>query len=521
MKKWMLRIFGFLLITAVIFWIFFPDGYALRGPLLDKLIGRIAPTPTLEISERRLRAPDGYGVTLWAQGLADARLLRVSPDGSLLVSQTRLGQISHVLADQDGDGFSDGTRVIVEGLDRPHGIDFHEGALYIGEAGAIARVAIAESGLDTITVAGEVERIVIGIPEGGNHWRRTLRFGPDGALYLTVGSSCNACEEEDPRRATMLRFEADGSGETTFATGLRNTVGFDWQPGTNNLYGTDNGRDLLGNDYPACELNHIEEGGFYGWPYAVANEKTESEPDPEFGDGNEDRVASALPPVHSFRAHNAPLGITFIRRDDADSSYRGAALVALHGSWNRSILDGYQVVSLHWGPDGQITERPFLTGFEENGDVIGRPVDIAEGPDGAFYISDDYGNAIYRVAKKNSQSSRKTRSAGRTAARQTEESAGAAMTAEVRLSSVSPANRPTLENRGRALFSEHACATCHVASEALPGVTLKKLERLATRYSIHDLEAFFLAPQPPMPIFDLPEADRHALAIYLLSTHGD
>lgn len=319
----------------------------------------------------------------------------------------------------------------------------------------------------------------------------------------------------------MLRFEADGSGETTFATGLRNTVGFDWQPGTNTLYGTDNGRDLLGNDYPACELNHIEEGGFYGWPYAVANEKTESEPDPEFGDGNEDRVASALPPVHSFRAHNAPLGITFIRRDDADSSYRGAALVALHGSWNRSILDGYQVVSLHWGPDGQITERPFLTGFEKDGDVIGRPVDIAEGPDGAFYISDDYGNAIYRVAKKNSQSSTKTRSAERTATRQTEESAGAAMTAEARLSSISPANRPTLENRGRALFSKHACATCHVASEALPGVTLKKLERLATRYSIHDLEAFFLAPQPPMPIFDLPKADRHALAIYLLSTHGD
>ena len=152
MKKWMLRIFGFLLITAVIFWIFFPDGYALRGPLLDKLIGRIAPTPTLEISERRLRAPDGYDVTLWAQGLADARLLRVSPDGSLLVSQTRLGQISHVLADQDGDGFSDGTRVIVEGLDRPHGIDFHEDALYIGEAGAIARVPIAESGLSLIHI---------------------------------------------------------------------------------------------------------------------------------------------------------------------------------------------------------------------------------------------------------------------------------------------------------------------------------------------------------------------------------
>ncbi|MAI77385.1 MAG: oxidoreductase [Deltaproteobacteria bacterium] len=519
MKNWMLRIIFFLLMGAAIIWIFFPDGYALRGPLLDSMLGREAPAPTQEMSDGRLRAPDGYDVTLWAQNLGDARFLRVTPEGSLLVSQTRLGQISLVLADHDGDGLSDGSRVIVENLDRPHGFDLREGSIYIGEATAIARVPFEESGLDTISLTGEVERIAEGIPEGGNHWRRSLRFGPDGRIYVTVGSSCNVCEEEDPRRAALLRFEADGSGETTFATGLRNTVGFDWQPGTDALYGTDNGRDLLGDDEPACELNHIIEDGFYGWPYANANANSQIEADPDFGPGNEDRIADSLAPAHSFRAHNAPLGITFIRRRDADPAYRGAALVALHGSWNRSTLDGYQVVSLHWGADGQITERPFLTGFEENGDVMGRPVDIAEGTDGAIYISDDYGKAVYRVSRHDSNAPSLKRPNAFRAATATPRTSG--FTAGERLDDLSPTNRVALEERGGEIFKEKACATCHIASESLPGVSLKKLENLRSRYNIDELAIFFAAPQPPMPIVDLSEAQRRALAVYVLSTYGD
>jgi glucose/arabinose dehydrogenase len=232
------------------------------------------------------------------------------------------------------------------------------------------------------------------LAQGGPvHGSNGVMFGPDGRLYLNVGSSCNVCDEEDPRRGAILRFEADGSGEEIYASGLRNSAGFDWRPGTDELFATENGRDLLGDDEPPCELNRIVRNGFYGWPYANGDNR----PDPDFGPGNEARIAASIPPVHPFRAHNAPLGITFVRSDSPPAGYRGAALVALHGSWNRTTLDGYKVVSLHWDEQDRITERDFLTGFQIDLDVIGRPVDIAEGPDGAFYVSDDYAGAIYLV----------------------------------------------------------------------------------------------------------------------------
>jgi hypothetical protein len=229
-------------------------------------------------------------------------------------------------------------------------------------------------------VAGDYAHVVAGLP--GGHWSRTLRLGPDGLLYVAVGSSCNVCEESDPRRAAIVRYRPDGTGEEIFATGLRNAVGFAWRPGSDELYATDNGRDLLGDDFPPCELNRVVRGGFYGWP--VANGA--NVPDPDLGAGPPQRIARALPPVHAFRAHNAPLGIAFVAGPAAPPALRGAALVALHGSWNRRTKDGYKVVSLHWGPDGRIEERDFATGFLREDGVIGRPVDVAEGPDGALRL---------------------------------------------------------------------------------------------------------------------------------------
>jgi hypothetical protein len=212
-------------------------------------------------------------------------------------------------------------------------------------------------------------------------------------MYVSVGSSCNVCFEEDERRAALLRFRPDGSEAEIFASGLRNSVGFDWKPDTGELFATDNGRDLLGDDFPPCELNRVVRGGFYGWPLANGDRVV----DPDLGVGRESEVEASIPPVHGFRAHTAPLGITFLQGDSAPAPYRGAALVALHGSWNRHEKDGYEVVSLHWHPDGSVEERPFLSGFLEDGDVIGRPVDVAEGPDGAIYVSDDYAGSIYRI----------------------------------------------------------------------------------------------------------------------------
>ncbi len=486
-----------------------PEGMAIKGPILNSILGRGIDAPTDDVVERRFRAAPGFEVELFAEGIPNARFMRFSPGGNLVVSQPRLGQLLLVLHDRNGDGRSDGKRVLIGDLERPHGLDFWNGRLYIAEGSAITRVDVAESGPDSLVVTSAPERIVEGIPSGGNHWFRTLRFGPDGRIYLSVGSSCNVCREEDPRRAAILRYRPDGSEEEIFATGLRNSVGFDWRPGTNELFATDNGRDLLGDDVPPCEFNRIVEGGFYGWPVANGHRV----PDPDFGEGEAARIASSIPPAHAFRAHNAPLGMTFVRHPDAPESIRGAALVALHGSWNRSELDGYKVVSLHWDGQGGIRERDFLTGFLVGDDVVGRPVDVVEGPDGAFYISDDYAGAIFRVARKGLFAP--------AAARPLFEprSEGKPTTADP-LAGFDASLREALAERGAALFARHACGTCHVASQAEPGIVTKPLVGLASKYSVASLASFFLTPQPPMPVFDLSDTDRQALAVHLLEAEG-
>jgi hypothetical protein len=293
----------------------------------------------------------------------------------------------------------------------------------------------------------------------------------------------------------MLRFRTDGSEGEVYATGLRNSVGFDWQPGTGDLYATDNGRDLLGDDFPPCELNRVERGGFYGWPIANDNRVA----DPDLGAGNEERVEHSIPPAHPFRAHNAPLGIVFLRHPSHGSTWRGAALVALHGSWNRTVKDGYKVVSLHWGKDGSIEERDFAVGFEVEGDVIGRPVDVAEASDGTIYISDDYAGAIYRVDLGDASAPVTPREPSRA----TETRPGAA-------------GRPA---EGASLWQEHACARCHDAARAEPGVVSVPLSALATRYDAAGLSDFLAAPTPPMPLFPLDEAERRDLAAFLLEAY--
>lgn len=270
-------------------------------------------------------------------------------------------------------------------------MDIYRGWLYIAETGSVGRIRFnSKTGL----TSGEYERIITDIPSGGGHWTRTIKFGQDGLMYVSVGSSCNVCEEKYPKRAAILRYLPDGSHGEIYASGLRNTVGFDWHPITNELYGVDNGRDYLGDDFPPCEFNRIEQGKFYGWPYANGNKIS----DPDFGQGNEQKILESMPPAYEFDAHTAPLGMTFIHGESLPLRYKNSALVALHGSWNRSKKIGYQVVLLHFDKNGHISEHDFMTGFEVGGDVIGRPVDIAEGQNGKIYISDDFTGTVYRVS---------------------------------------------------------------------------------------------------------------------------
>ncbi len=504
-------------------WLLLPERFAVNAPLAHMLFGRGSDPPPEGEFQRRVRVPDGFSIGIYADGLVSPRLLRVTPAGDLLVSTPRTGAIVRLDADADGDGRADGVHTVIDGLNRPHGLDFHGDWLYVAETDAVGRVRFDP---ETGSANGSFERVVTGLPGGGTHWTRTLHFGPDGWMYVSVGSSCNACEEADPRRAAILRFRPDGSGEEIYATGLRNPVGFAWRPGTDELYATDNGRDLLGDDFPPCELNRVARGGFYGWPYANGDRH----PDPNLGRGREARIAESIPPVHGFRAHNSPLGIEFIRGRHLPAAYRGAALVALHGSWNRTRKDGYKVVSLHWNAAGAIDERDFATGFELDEDVIGRPVDVAEGPDGALYISDDYAGAIYRVVYgKAAKPPRSEPQQGRWPRSEPEANEGRPLhglersrrlaTARDPLAPLSAGERASLSAAGAALYERFECAGCHESERAAAGVVVQPLAGLAGRYAIDDLAAFLAAPTPPMPVYPLSDAERLALAVYLLADH--
>ena len=360
--------------------------------LIDYLLGRGVATPTENVIASKLKAADGFVVNLYAGDVPLARWMRFTAGGDLVVSRTRADEVVLLERDRNGDGQADGKRVLLSGLERPHGLEIRDGWLYVAETTAVGRIRFDEQSGQT---SGRYERFITGLTGDGNHYTRTIAFGPDDKLYLSQGSTCNVCEEKDRRRATMMVFAPDGSNGEIFATGLRNSVGFDWAPWDGALYATENARDLLGDEFPPDELNRVERGGFYGWPYFNGSNVL----DPDLGPGHESLLSQARPPVHGFRAHNAPLGIAFLRAPDRPAGYERAAVVALHGSWNRTKPDGYKVVSLHWRDDGSIEERDFLTGFLTDDATIGRPAGVTEGPDGAVYVSDDYGGAIYRVSR--------------------------------------------------------------------------------------------------------------------------
>lgn len=487
---------GLLVALVIVFFVALSRIDVTPGILTNSLFGIGTGTPDEASARQRLQLPDGFTIGLYAEEVTNARHIEFSDAGDLIVAQPRASRISILLRDSNGDGKADGRRVLLSELDRPASIDFHDGYLYVGEATAIGRVRFNH---ETGEIAGDYERIVEGIAAEGNHWTKVIRFGPDNLLYVSSGSSCNVCIEQDPMRATITRYQADGSGEERFATGIRNSVGFDWAPFDGHMYATDNGRDLLGDDYPPCELNRVELGNFYGWPYVNGF----GDLDPDLGDPV--KAADAVDPVHGFRAHNAPLGIRFINVPDFPEKYRDAALVALHGSWNRSTYDGYKVVSLHRNPDGSFTEEDFISGFELEGDVMGRPVDVAVGPDECVYISDDYGMAIYRVCYGIEQQSI------------TANRSDAAPLA-TGLEDIDATTLAALQAEGEQLFRTRGCLACHVPRAGEVPFGMRPLSALNQKYTVDSLSDFYKAPTPPMPPVRLGgEEEELALSVYLLS----
>jgi glucose/arabinose dehydrogenase len=230
------------------------------------------------------------------------------------------------------------------------------------------------------------------LPKGSGHWTRTIAFGPDGKLYVSVGSSCNVCNETDPRRAAVLQFSADGTGGRVFARGIRNAVGIAFHPATGALWATNNGRDWLGDDLPPETILILKDGAHYGWPYCNGSRV----PDPDFG--RPDFCKTVALPTVEIQAHSAPLGLTFYTGEAFPVEYRGDLFVALHGSWNRSVPTGYKVIRIPVRDGKPGAPQDFGTGWLQGSRAWGRPVDVITGKDGALYVSDDRAGVIYRIA---------------------------------------------------------------------------------------------------------------------------
>ncbi len=358
--------------------------------VLSALFGTGIDTPAESQLQQQLRVAEGFRLGLFAGDLPNARGLAVTGADDLLLSRPRKGDVLLLYRDDDGDGQSDGTQPLIDGLDLPHGLAMVEEWLYVAETDAIGRIRFDA---ERRAVSGDYQRLVTGLPGGGNHWARNLKLGPDGWLYFNIGSSCNVCEEKDTRRGSLMRMRLDGSAVETYATGLRNSMGFAWTPWDGRLYAADIARDLLGDDFPPDELNMVEQGEFYGWPYANADAVA----DPDLGHLAPAKATASKRPVHHFRAHSTPLGMHFLRQPQLNAAFPRAALVTLHGSWNRSVPDGYEVVMLQWQADGSIREQPVLSGFWDGHRISGRPVDIVEDSRGRLYISDDYAGAVYQL----------------------------------------------------------------------------------------------------------------------------
>jgi glucose/arabinose dehydrogenase len=341
-----------------------------------------------------VRLPDGFGIAVYAESLPGVRFLATNPLGELFASVPDQDRVL-LLPDADRDGVADAVHVFAEGegLNRPHGLAVRGNWLYVANTDAVVRFEVHPG---ERRPRGPAEVVIPNLPGGGQHWTRTIAWGPDERLYVSVGSSCDACVEENPLRAAILRFEADGSGGAVFARGLRNAVGLAFHPETEALWATENGRDLLGDDVPPDELVLVTQGADFGWPFCHGVDI----PDPELAPGAAAIACGAsLPPTLALQAHSAPLGLTFYKGAAFPEAYHGDLFIGYHGSWNRSVPTGYAVMRVPFA-DGMPAGPPeeFAAGWlEADTQRWGRPVDVLTSPDGGLFVSDDAGGRIYRI----------------------------------------------------------------------------------------------------------------------------
>ena len=336
----------------------------------------------------QLTLPEGFGIEVYAEDVENARSMALAPSGTLFVGTRSAGNV-YALQDTDSDGLVDKQYLLLSGGNMPNGVAYRDGDLYIAEVNRILKFEDIESQLEN---PGEPTVVMDTYPTETHHGWKYISFGPDGKLYVPVGAPCNICDHEDDIFNTITRIDVDGSNREIVADGVRNTVGFDWHPDTEQLWFTDNGRDWLGDEEPECELNILTEAGqHFGYPYCHQGNIL----DPEFGTGK--KCADYVAPYAKMGPHTAPLGCEFYTASNFPAEYSKDIFVCRHGSWNRKEKIGYDVVWVDSDSAGEPTS--FISGWLdlEKDEVWGRPVDIELMPDGSMLISDDYANVIYRV----------------------------------------------------------------------------------------------------------------------------
>jgi glucose/arabinose dehydrogenase len=370
-----------------------PPGSPLIGRPADNeaaaKLAPVAPPPIAAAVDKlptaKLKVPAGFNIEVYAAGMANARSLAEGDKGTVFVGSRLVGNV-YAIANKDG---KRSVKVLASGLHRPNGVAFRNGTLYIAELSKVSKIDKVEDSLDS---PAKLTMIYDNLPKDEAHGWKFIAIGPDNKLYVPVGQPGNNVLHDDAH-GQIRRMNLDGSGVEVVARGVRNTVGFDWNPETKQLYFTDNGRDWMSEDVPEDELNRVTKvGEHFGAPYCLQGNIT----DPEFGWGHS--CSEFTPPVGLMGPHSASLGMRFYTGSMFPKSYKNAIIVARHGSWNRSKKVGGDVVVVKLNKDGTVKSmEPLITGFLEDNKYIGRPVDVLQMKDGSLLVSDDWNGAVYRV----------------------------------------------------------------------------------------------------------------------------
>ena len=349
------------------------------------------------------RVPQGFKIEVVDDRFFVPRRIAFAPGATaekydIFIAESKANRVSMLRIE---DGKTTKRTKFIEGLNMPYGLAFLNNALYIGNTDAVVKVPYKEGETETSAQPTQVANL----DQGGynQHWTRNLLATRDKSkLFVTVGSSCNTCEESDSQRAAVSIMNPDGSGKRVYATGLRNPVGLALRPGSDELWTVVNERDNLGDDVPPDYLTRVESGAFYGWPYAYTDIEGQIHPDPTFGDKNPSKVADTTAPSFPVQAHSAALGVAFYPTSGGTfpADYAGDAFLSFHGSWNRAEKTGYKIVRVHFEGGKPVKMTDFVTGLDNNGSEVGRPVDVQVAPDGSLLFTDDGMGRLWRVSKE-------------------------------------------------------------------------------------------------------------------------